>query len=103
ANITTASDACWYVIVTISTVGYGDKYPVTNAGRILGSIIIVVGVGIFGTFTGYLATTFLSSKDKPSEAPPTDARRQVARLKELVAQQQVAVDQVEVLLQADGR
>ena len=36
ANITTASDAIWYTIVTISTVGYGDQYPVTGAGRILG-------------------------------------------------------------------
>ena len=36
ANITTASDAIWYTIVTISTVGYGDQYPVTGAGRISG-------------------------------------------------------------------
>jgi len=69
ANITTASDAIWYTIVTISTVGYGDQYPVTGAGRILGSGIIVVGVGIFGTFTGYLANFFLSPKRKES-APP---------------------------------
>ena len=103
ANITSASDAVWYTIVTISTVGYGDKYPVTNAGRILGSIIIVIGVGIFGTFTGYLATTFLSTKAQPAEAPTSDAQRQIARLKDLLAQQQAAVDQVEVLLQGDGR
>ncbi|WP_243076826.1 ion transporter [Microbacterium sp. SS28] len=59
ANITSASDALWYTVVTISTVGYGDQYPVTNAGRLLGTLIIVVGVGIFGTFTGYLANLFL--------------------------------------------
>jgi voltage-gated potassium channel len=59
ANIVSASDALWYVVVTISTVGYGDQYPVTNAGRIIGTCIIVVGVGIFGTFTGYLANVFL--------------------------------------------
>ncbi|WP_439594272.1 potassium channel family protein [Microbacterium sp.] len=59
ANITTASDALWYTIVTISTVGYGDQYPVTTAGRLIGTLIIVVGVGIFGTFTGYLANLFL--------------------------------------------
>lgn len=62
ANITTASDALWYTIVTISTVGYGDRYPVTNPGRITGAVIIVVGVGIFGTFTGYLANLFLSPR-----------------------------------------
>ena len=72
ANITTASDALWYTIVTISTVGYGDQYPVTQAGRIIGSIIIVVGVGIFGTFTGYLATVFLGSP-KEETADATEA------------------------------
>jgi voltage-gated potassium channel len=99
ANITSASDSVWYVIVTISTVGYGDKYPVTNGGRILGSIIIVIGVGIFGTFTGYLANFFLSSKQTadPHELP-SDADRQIAHLKELLAQQQTAVDEVELLL-----
>ena len=59
ANITSASDALWYVIVTIATVGYGDRFPVTDNGRIAGALIIVVGVGIFGTFTGYLANLFL--------------------------------------------
>lgn len=60
ANIVTASDALWYSIVTMSTVGYGDQYPVTNSGRILGSLIIIVGVGIFGTLTGYIANAFLA-------------------------------------------
>lgn len=62
AKIITASDALWYTVVTISTVGYGDLYPVTNAGRLAGAVIIVVGVGIFGTFTGYLANLFLSPR-----------------------------------------
>lgn len=73
ANITSASDALWYTIVTISTVGYGDQYPVTDAGRLWGSVIIVTGVGIFGTFTGYLANLFLAPRqsDKAeAEAPP---------------------------------
>jgi hypothetical protein len=60
ANIKTASDAIWYTLVTISTVGYGDRYPTTNWGRVIGSGIIIIGVGIFGTFTGYLANLFLS-------------------------------------------
>ena len=62
ANITSASDALWYVIVTISTVGYGDQFPVTDRGRFMGSMIIIIGVGIFGTFTGYLANLFLSPR-----------------------------------------
>ena len=69
ANITSASDALWFTIVTISTVGYGDQYPVTSAGRIAGAFIIVVGVGIFGTFTGYLANLFLTPRTTDTEEP----------------------------------
>lgn len=72
ANITSASDALWYTLVTISTVGYGDQFPVTNAGRLIGTLIIVVGVGIFGTFTGYLANLFLGPR-KAAEETEADA------------------------------
>jgi voltage-gated potassium channel len=64
ANIKTASDALWYTLVTIATVGYGDRYPTTNSGRLIGSLIMLIGVGIFGTFTGYLANLFLSPAKK---------------------------------------
>ena len=71
ANIKTASDAVWYVMVTISTVGYGDRYPTTDAGRIMGALVIIIGVGIFGTFTGFLANFFLSpAKKEEEEAAP---------------------------------
>jgi hypothetical protein len=105
ANITTASDALWYVIVTISTVGYGDRYPVTNQGRLVGSLIIVVGVGIFGTFTGYLANLFLApagtSTATPAPAVAGDATLPVDQLKALMAQQQEAMDEMNLLLQAE--
>jgi voltage-gated potassium channel len=57
ANITTAPDALWYLVVTMSTVGYGDRYPVSTAGRALGTFVIVVGVGIFGTSPDILPTS----------------------------------------------
>ncbi|MEX1296435.1 MAG: ion transporter [Candidatus Limnocylindrales bacterium] len=67
ANITTAEDAVWYLIVTMSTVGYGDQFPVTQVGRLIGAFIIVVGVGVFGTLTGFLANVFLSPSDETVE------------------------------------
>jgi hypothetical protein len=60
ANIQTGSDAVWYVIVTIATVGYGDRYPVTNQGRIVGVVLIVMGVSAFSVLTSYIATRFLA-------------------------------------------
>jgi voltage-gated potassium channel len=102
ANIKTASDALWYVIVTISTVGYGDRFPVTNDGRLVGALIIVIGVGIFGTFTGYLANLFLAPSKARSEAPaplaPDAARRKIEELQELVAKQNVMLDEISSML-----
>jgi voltage-gated potassium channel len=71
ANIKTASDAVWYVYVTITTVGYGDQYPVTNTGRILGIIIMTIGVGLFGTITAFLANVFIDPGDDEESSPGT--------------------------------
>ncbi len=69
SNIQSASDAFWWVYVTITTVGYGDTYPVTDYGRLLGAIVMLVGVGLFGVVTGYLANKFLpTGDDEKSEA-----------------------------------
>lgn len=68
ATIETAADGLWYVLVTMSTVGYGVYYPVTDLGRIFGSLIIIVGVGVFGTLTGFLATAFLAPSEMAQAA-----------------------------------
>jgi voltage-gated potassium channel len=62
ANIKTASDAIWWVFVSITTVGYGDRFPVTDAGRLIGVVTLTVGVGLFGVVTGYLANFFLKNR-----------------------------------------
>lgn len=59
SNIKTAEDAMWWAYVTITTVGYGDKYPVTTEGRIIAALLMTVGVGLFGTFTAFLASWFI--------------------------------------------
>jgi voltage-gated potassium channel len=68
ANIHTASDAVWWAYVTVTTVGYGDKYPVTNEGRLVGVALLSIGVGLFGVITGFLANSFLSPKRSKKEA-----------------------------------
>ena len=65
ANIETPSDALWWSLVTISTVGYGDKYPVTNEGRIIGALMIVAGVAIFTSLTSFLAHWFIVRRGAP--------------------------------------
>ena len=84
ANITTAGDALWWGYVTATTVGYGDQYPVTRGGRLTGLIMLTVGVALFATFSGFLASTFLS----PRKRKPADTTPHVAEIQALLAQQE---------------
>ena len=63
SNIKTAEDAIWWSYVTITTVGYGDKFPITTEGRIIGAVLMTMGVGIFGTFTALVSSWFIEKKD----------------------------------------
>lgn len=64
SNIKTAEDAVWWTYTTITTVGYGDKYPVTTEGRILAMVLMTFGVGLFGTFTAYIASLFVTEESQ---------------------------------------
>lgn len=63
SNIKSAEDAIWWSYVTITTVGYGDKFPVTTEGRVIGAILMTTGVGVFGTFTALVSSWFVQSKN----------------------------------------
>ncbi len=81
ANIKSGADAIWYVFVTVTTVGYGDRYPVTEQGRLIGLLIMASGVGVFAVFTGYVANLFLKPPRRViqdgTEPEPRDARAQL--------------------------
>lgn len=68
ANIKTPVDAFWWAYVTITTVGYGDKFPLSIEGRIVAAILMTAGVGLFGTFTGFVASLFVEPELKEGEA-----------------------------------
>lgn len=61
-NIQTGEDAVWWAIVTVATVGYGDKFPVTPLGRLIGTAMIVMGVSLFSVLTSYIATQFMARR-----------------------------------------
>ncbi|MBK7964521.1 MAG: potassium channel family protein [Bacteroidetes bacterium] len=67
SNILTAEDALWWAYVTITTVGYGDLYPVTTEGRIIAALLMTTGVGLFGTFTAYVSSLYVISQKKDEE------------------------------------
>ncbi|HSN75363.1 MAG TPA: ion transporter [Anaerolineae bacterium] len=98
ANIASASDAIWWTFVTITTVGYGDRFPVTNTGRIIGVLVMIAGVGLFGTLSGFLANQFLTPPAAKEEeavvyADPNDPKARIAELKQMLeAQEQATAD-----------
>jgi voltage-gated potassium channel len=72
ANITTAGDAIWWAYVTITTVGYGDRYPTTLGGRLVGILVMTTGVAVFATFAGLISSKLLAPPEKkeiPEEVP----------------------------------
>jgi voltage-gated potassium channel len=60
ANIRSSGDAIWWGLVTIATVGYGDRFPVTAEGRVVGVLLLFAGVALFSVLTGFIANAFLS-------------------------------------------
>ena len=78
ANIHDANDALWWSFVTMTTVGYGDKYPVTSSGRVVAAMTMAVGVGLFGTFAGFVSTWFLSPAAEENEDELESLRTRLA-------------------------
>lgn len=67
------SDALWWAIVTMTTVGYGDIIPATPGGKIAGMGVMIVGIGFLGIFTATIASLFIENKLMENKGmKPTD-------------------------------
>lgn len=84
ANIEGPADALWWAYVTITTVGYGDRFPVTAEGRLIAAFLMMGGVGLFGAFTGYVASWFLAPGEKEEQAELLEIRTELASLRQLL-------------------
>jgi voltage-gated potassium channel len=71
SNIHSYPDALWWAIVTVTTVGYGDRYPITEGGRAVAVVLMLVGIGLIGVLTATVASVFIKEH--------TDANRQEYR------------------------
>lgn len=83
ANIRTAQDAIWWGYVTMTTVGYGDRFPTTTDGRIVGVFVMTLGIAMLGVLTGFLANVFLSPRKTRREEPRAEQSDVSSRLGEL--------------------
>jgi voltage-gated potassium channel len=59
SNIHNYAQAIWWAIVTVTTVGYGDRYPTTGGGRAVAVVLMLVGIGLIGVLTATVASVFV--------------------------------------------
>jgi voltage-gated potassium channel len=74
AQITNLIDAFWWASATVTTVGYGDVVPVTEPGRILGIVLMFVGISIIGAFISALGARLVGSRIKKRETIESDTK-----------------------------
>ena len=88
ANITSGGDALWWAVVTITTVGYGDFYPVTAGGRLTGLLVMFAGVGVIAGLASILASILIPPPPSEAdvEAPsPGELQGELARIRSELA------------------
>jgi voltage-gated potassium channel len=78
SNIHNIGDATWWAFTTITTVGYGDYYPVTLGGRLVAVGLMAAGVALLGTVTALLAQWFIEQVNQAKDAAITAAAEEAA-------------------------
>jgi voltage-gated potassium channel len=82
-NIDSFAEALWWGVTTVTTVGYGDAYPVTAAGRGIAAVLMVLGIGIFGLLAASLAAYFVEQDtDAGHEDRLTDIQVRLGRIEQ---------------------
>jgi voltage-gated potassium channel len=92
-------DALWWSTTTITTVGYGDIYPITAAGRIVGGITMLVGISTFAVVTARVASFLVRDRPSPALESAADQVRDLAALRTegLVADDEFQTKRREIL------
>jgi voltage-gated potassium channel len=86
SNIHSYADSLWWAVVTVTTVGYGDHFPITAGGRAVAVILMLIGIGLIGTLTATVASFFVQEHTDANKAQLQAAHEDLgARLTDLDA------------------
>ena len=72
ANIASYPDALWWAVTTITTVGYGDRFPMSSPGRAVAVVLMTAGIAMFGVITATIAAYFVEQKAEEDVASRLD-------------------------------
>ncbi|MFI7582787.1 potassium channel family protein [Kocuria sp. M1N1S27] len=86
ALITTFWDALWWAVVSITTVGYGDLYPVTATGRVIAIALMIYGIALLGVVTATLASWLIQQVAEEGDQNAAATEAHVHRLQEEIAE-----------------
>ena len=84
--ITSISEGLWWSVTTITTVGYGDSYPMTIGGKIVASFLMLVGIVFFGLLTANIAAFFIHEEQVQSPEIQ-ELKEQLSRIEEMLVKQ----------------
>lgn len=103
ANIENFPDALWWSLVTVTTVGYGDFFPVTLEGRVVAAALMLVGISLIGVVTASVAAWFVSLTAGEEEAHEEDRHEELeAHIRKLEAKLDLLVADAEDRRRASG-
>jgi voltage-gated potassium channel len=97
ANIKTGWDSFWYSVVTITTVGYGDRFPITVGGRITAMFIMFMGVGIIGALASILSSILVGAPAAEADAGDSGGDAIPVELQAPATKQDVAALEKEIM------
>jgi voltage-gated potassium channel len=93
-NIKTTEEALWWAVTTMTTVGYGDEYPLSTEGRIIAAVLMFAGIGLFGVVSGFVASLFIAPSGKEDDKEGREFQNNLVSLQSKIESLDIKVEEI---------